>query len=159
VTEFKVVKFTFVHNEKFRETNNIYSMALAFEAITIDSDIILIESDLIYRPEIIGRLLKSPYGNVALVDKYRHGMDGTVVAVKEARITDVIPPHLQPENFDFSDKYKTLNIYKFSKEFCETSFKKLLVYYANVIDKKLLLRVDSRHSYLHAERDDPRRGR
>jgi histidinol-phosphate/aromatic aminotransferase/cobyric acid decarboxylase-like protein/choline kinase len=131
---FSKVKFTFVHNEKYRETNNIYSMALAFEAVTMDSDIILIESDLIYRPDIIRRLIKSPYDNVALVDRYRHGMDGTVVSVQEKRITNVIPSHLQPENFDFSDKYKTLNIYKFSKELCETSFKKLLVYYANAID-------------------------
>jgi histidinol-phosphate/aromatic aminotransferase/cobyric acid decarboxylase-like protein/choline kinase len=135
--EFKNVNFTFVHNEKYRETNNIYSMALAFESLTIDSDIILIESDLIYRPEIITRLIHSPHDNVALVDRYRQGMDGTVVAVKEGRITDVIPPHLQPENFDFSDKYKTLNIYKFSREFCETSFKKLLVYYANAIDRNI----------------------
>jgi histidinol-phosphate/aromatic aminotransferase/cobyric acid decarboxylase-like protein/choline kinase len=131
---FSKVKFTFVHNEKYRETNNIFSMALAFESITIDTDIILIESDLIYRPEIIKRLIASPYGNVALVDKYRHGMDGTVVAVQEKRITNVIPSHLQPENFDFSDKYKTLNIYKFSKELCETSFKNLLIYYARTID-------------------------
>ena len=131
---FAKVKFTFVHNEKYRETNNIFSMALAFETITIDTDIILIESDLIYRPEIIRRLIASPYGNVALVDKYRHGMDGTVVAVQEKRITNVIPSHLQPENFDFSDKYKTLNIYKFSKELCETSFKNLLIYYARTID-------------------------
>ncbi|MBN2189085.1 MAG: aminotransferase class I/II-fold pyridoxal phosphate-dependent enzyme [Chitinispirillaceae bacterium] len=132
--KFTKAKFTFVHNEKYRETNNIYSMALAFEAVPIDTDIILIESDLIYRPEIIRRLIESPYGNVALVDRYRHGMDGTVVSVQEKRITNVIPSHLQPENFDFSDKYKTLNIYKFSKELCETSFKKLLVYYANAID-------------------------
>jgi histidinol-phosphate/aromatic aminotransferase/cobyric acid decarboxylase-like protein/choline kinase len=134
-SNFSKVKFTFVHNEKYRETNNIFSMALAFEAVTIDSDILLIESDLIYRPEIIKRLIASPYDNVALVDKYRHGMDGTVVTVQDKRITNVIPSHLQPENFDFSDKYKTLNIYKFSKELCETSFKKLLVYYANTIDR------------------------
>ncbi len=126
---------TFVHNRNYRDTNNIYSMALAFESITIDSDIILIESDLVYRPEVITRLLRSGHGNVALVDRFRSGMDGTVVTVEEGIITSVIPPHLQSESFDFSDKYKTLNIYKFSREFCETSFKKLLVYYANVIDR------------------------
>jgi histidinol-phosphate/aromatic aminotransferase/cobyric acid decarboxylase-like protein/choline kinase len=131
---FSKAQFTFVHNRKYRETNNIYSMALAFEAVAIDSDIILIESDLICRPGIIKRLIASSYDNVALVDRYRHGMDGTVVSVQEKRITNVIPSHLQPENFDFSDKYKTLNIYKFSRELCETSFKKLLVYYANAID-------------------------
>lgn len=134
-TTYPQLKFTFIHNDKYRETNNIYSMALAFETITIDSDIILIESDLIYKPDVITRLLNSKFKNVALVDKYRVGMDGTVVTVENSVITNVIPPHLQSESFDFSDKYKTLNIYKFSREFCETSFKKLLIYYANVIDK------------------------
>jgi len=128
------LSITFVHNERYRETNNIYSMALAFESITIDSDIILIESDLVYRPEVIARLVNSPKGTIALVDRYRPGMDGTVVTVEDGVITSVIPPHLQSASFDFSDKYKTLNIYRFSREFCETSFKKLLVYYANVID-------------------------
>ncbi|MBN1578868.1 MAG: aminotransferase class I/II-fold pyridoxal phosphate-dependent enzyme [Chitinispirillaceae bacterium] len=132
---YRNLHLTFVHNANYKETNNIYSMALAFESVKLDSDIILIESDLVYRPEVIGRLLRSEHGNIALVDKYRAGMDGTVVTVEDGMITNVIPPHLQSESFDFSDKYKTLNIYKFSREFCETSFKKLLVYYANAIDK------------------------
>lgn len=128
------VAFTYVHNEKYRETNNIYSLALAFDSVEIDSEVIVIESDLIYHPEIISQLIANPHPNVALVDRFRSGMDGTVVTVENSVITSVIPPHLQGERFDFSDKYKTLNIYKFSKEFCQTSFKKLLSYYAHAID-------------------------
>ena len=128
------VVFTYVHNEKYRETNNIFSLALAFDSVEIDSEVIVIESDLIYHPEIISQLIANPHPNVALVDKFRSGMDGTVVTVENGVITSVIPPHLQGERFDFSDKYKTLNIYKFSKEFCQTSFKKLLSYYAHAID-------------------------
>ena len=124
----------YVHNERYRETNNIYSMALAFEQTVIDDDIILIESDLIYEPTVIKRLIASKEKNVALVDRYGRGMDGTVVTVENGVITSVIPPHLQDEKFDFSDKYKTLNIYKFSKEFCNDTFKKLLTYYAKVIN-------------------------
>lgn len=124
----------YVHNERYRETNNIYSMALAFEQTVIDDDIVLIESDLIYQPTVIARLLSSPERNVALVDRYARGMDGTVVTVEHGVVSSVIPPHLQDENFDFSDKYKTLNIYKFSKEFCNSTFKKLLTYYAKVIN-------------------------
>jgi histidinol-phosphate/aromatic aminotransferase/cobyric acid decarboxylase-like protein/choline kinase len=123
-------RFTFVHNGRYRETNNIYSLALAFEKVPIDDDIILIESDLIYEPSVIERLLKSKYENIALLDKWRMGMDGTVVTVNNSLITQVIPTHLQGPSFDFSDKYKTLNIYKFSKEFCNTFFKKLLSYYS-----------------------------
>jgi choline kinase len=124
----------YVHNERFRETNNIFSMALAFEQIDINSDIILIESDLIYEPAVIKRLLFSHYANAALVDRYASGMDGTVVKVENNVITSVIPPHLQDAKFDFSDKYKTLNIYKFSKDFCNLVFKKLLTYYAKTIN-------------------------
>jgi len=126
--------FKFVHNARYRETNNIYSMALAFDSITIDDDILLIESDLIYEPSVIKRLLDSRQENVALLDKYRSGMDGTVVRVMDGVIAEVIPPHLQHGNFDFSDKYKTLNIYKFSRKFCNEEFKRLLTYYAKVID-------------------------
>jgi histidinol-phosphate/aromatic aminotransferase/cobyric acid decarboxylase-like protein/choline kinase len=128
------VKFEYVHNPKYMKTNNIYSVALAFNKCVIDDDIILIESDLIYEPEVIARVINSKKPNVALVDKYRSGMDGTVVNVTEGIITEVIPPHLQRNNFDFFGKYKTLNIYKFSEDFCKNEFKKLLTYYSKGFD-------------------------
>ncbi|MGH3426885.1 MAG: aminotransferase class I/II-fold pyridoxal phosphate-dependent enzyme, partial [Mycobacteriales bacterium] len=101
----------------------------------MDADIILIESDLLYEPAVITRLLASEHPNVALVDRYRIGLDGTVVSVSASNvITQVIPASLQDANFDFSDKFKTLNIYKFSAEFCRTTFRKLLTYYSRIID-------------------------
>ena len=128
------LNITYVHNEQYRETNNIYSMALAFEQMALDDDLILIESDLIFHHSVLKRLLESKHANVALVDRYQSGMDGTVVTVDNEVVTNVIPPHLQPIGFDFSDKYKTLNIYKFSKEFCATDFKNILTHYARVVD-------------------------
>lgn len=128
------INFTFVNNHRYRETNNIYSLALAFNAIEINDDILLIESDLIYENRIIEKIINTPYPNAALLDKYRSGMDGTVVSVANGIVTNIIPPHLQDEKFDFSDKYKTLNIYKFSKEFCNKNFRQLLTYYTKVID-------------------------
>ena len=62
-------------------------------------------------------------------------MDGTVVKIgSKNKITEVIPPHLQDSDFSFSDKYKTLNIYKFSQDFTNNIFSKLLNYYSEVID-------------------------
>ncbi|PIP81554.1 MAG: class I and II aminotransferase [Elusimicrobia bacterium CG22_combo_CG10-13_8_21_14_all_63_91] len=127
---------TFIKNEQFAETNNIYSLALAIGSIEINEDILLIESDLVIDSSVIAQLLRSPFKNVALVDKYRNGMDGTVVTLNANVVTSVIPGHLQNAEFDFSDKFKTLNIYKFSKEFCSSSFRKLLTYYAKAIDDR-----------------------
>jgi histidinol-phosphate/aromatic aminotransferase/cobyric acid decarboxylase-like protein/choline kinase len=133
--KFGDLELRFIRNEAYATTNNIYSMALALEQMDLDEDILLIESDLIYEPAVLSRLIKSEHRNVALVDRYRIGMDGTVVSVSEAGvITQVIPTSLQDDKFDFSDKFKTLNIYKFSAEFCRTTFRKLLTYYARIID-------------------------
>ena len=129
------INFEFVDNPRFRETNNIVSLSIAFEKIEIDQDILLIESDLIYSDEVISKAINSKHQNLALVSPYKIGLDGTVVQVKDSQVIGIFPPHLQDEKFDLSDKFKTLNIYKFSKSFCSTEFKKLLIYYANTIDE------------------------
>jgi len=133
---FPDLKVQYVHNPDYLKTNNIYSLWLAFQHADINSDFLLIESDLIYNPKIIEKILSSSYPNVALVDRFKRGMDGTVVSLDGSIITNVIPPHLQGENFDFSDKFKTLNIYKFSQEFVNKVFKNLLDYYVKIFDKK-----------------------
>jgi histidinol-phosphate/aromatic aminotransferase/cobyric acid decarboxylase-like protein/choline kinase len=125
---------TYVHNDRYARTNNIYSMALALQESTIDSDILLVECDLIFEPSVIRRVLDSPHPNVALVDLYRAGMDGTVVEVSGGLITEVIVPKRQGSGFLFDGKFKTLNIYRFSRRFCGGAFKKMLDYYTAVIN-------------------------
>ena len=127
--------FSYVNNEKYLTTNNIYSLYLAFKKIEFDDDILLIESDLIFKKEVLRLIKESTNKNIALVSKYHSGMDGTVVSLNNSIIKEVIPPHLQHEDFIFSDKYKTLNIYKFDKFFCETDFKNLLDYYVANTDQ------------------------
>ena len=134
INNFNDIPFQFIHNEKYATTNNIFSLALAFEQIKFDKDIIMIESDLIYSSDVIEKAINSKFKNLALISPYKIGMDGTVVEVLDDKIIGLYPPHLQGENFNLFDKFKTLNIYKFSKEFCKNEFKKLLVYYAKSID-------------------------
>ncbi|MDQ4103192.1 MAG: hypothetical protein M3186_05610, partial [Actinomycetota bacterium] len=79
-------------------------------------------------------LMSSEHSNVALVDRCRIGLDGTVVSFSTSSvITQVIPASLQDAKFGFSDKFRTLNIYKFSAEFCRATFRKLLTYCAHII--------------------------
>ena len=131
--QYPSLPIAYIHNERYAETNNIHSLALALESIELDSDILLIECDLIFEPSVIGRLVASPHPNVALVDHYHAGMDGTVVSIADGLITEVIPPHRQSVGFRFDDKYKTLNIYRFSRDFCAGPFRKLLAFYSSAI--------------------------
>lgn len=122
-----------VHNADYQTTNNIHSLALALEHMPSD-DAILVECDLVFDPAILEQLRQSPYNATALLSLYEPGMDGTVVSLSDDVITAIHPPHLQGGNFVIYDKYKTLNIYKFSKKFIDESLRKLLLFYAKSID-------------------------
>ena len=134
-SHFPHLEVHYVHNADYETTNNVFSMALALESIDIDSDVLLIESDLIFEPAILTQLIETPHKNAALVDRYHAGLDGTVVSITEDDvIAQVFPGYMQDSTFDFDGKYKTLNIYKFSQEFCQTSFRQLLSFYSRSID-------------------------
>ena len=127
-------EFTYVHNARWADTNNIVSVALALEHTQIDDDVLLVESDLVMEPAVIGRILQSPYPDVALVDRFRPGMDGTVVSLDGDLVSAVTPPHLQGPGFRLDDKYKTVNIYKLSRHFCDGAFRRLITWYAHSLD-------------------------
>lgn len=128
------IQFNYINNSRFKETNNIYSLSQILNTCEIDDDILLIESDLIFESNVIKKIINSSYENVALVDHYQPGMDGTVVEIADNKIINIFLPHLQLKNFSYVNKYKTLNIYKFSKSFCKNVFKKILAFYVNSID-------------------------
>lgn len=128
------IPFRFVHNARYRETNNIVSLSLAFAALDFTRDVVLVESDLLFDPSVLDAVTGPGEGNLALVDRYGPGMDGTVVAAQDGWITQVFPSHLQGESFRYDDKFKTLNIYRFDRRFCRDRFRPLLDCYANLID-------------------------
>ena len=109
-------EIVFINNPIYDKTNNIYSLALAREQL-VEDDTILLESDLIFDDRMFSLILNNPYPNLALVAKYQTWMDGTMVRIDEdCNIVNFIPKSA----FKYSDVdqyYKTVNIYKFSKEF------------------------------------------
>ena len=134
-TNYPLIEKQYINNPDYEKTNNIYSLFLAASNIKYDKDIILIECDLVFEPKVLDRLISSPHKNVALVDKWKSGLDGTVVTVSEGLITGIIPPHLQDARFDITSTYKTLNMYKFELEFFQHTFKPLLDVYGQLIDQ------------------------
>ena len=106
----------FVVNNDYSTTNNIYSLYMAREQLMAD-DTIMLESDLIYEPRLIKAMVDSPDPNLVAVAKYEHWMDGTVTLVGE---DGTIQEFIEKKNFSYDSVeqyYKTVNVYKFSKDF------------------------------------------
>lgn len=117
----KDMEIVFIDNPDYDKSNNIYSLYLAKEWLEKD-DTIMLESDLIYENKMIEELVKDKNKNVALVAKYEQWMDGTVVTLDDKnRITSFVEK--KDFKFDRTDEYyKTVNIYKLSKEFSKNEY-------------------------------------
>jgi len=120
-SQYKNIEIEYIENPIYNETNNIYSLFLAKEKLGED-DTILLESDLIFEETILKRLLSDKRKSLAVVDKYQVWMDGTSAILDDN--DDIL--NFFPENlFRFQDVkhyYKTVNIYKFSKEFLQSTY-------------------------------------
>ena len=131
-TDYKGTPIVYVENPVYDKTNNIYSLYLAKDYM-LEEDALLLESDLIYESRVVRKLLDDPSPNIALVDKYESWMDGTVVTIdEESRITRFI----DKERFKFEeikDYYKTVNIYKFSREFSAKYYVPFLAAYSTAL--------------------------
>ena len=126
------LQIEYVENPIFDKTNNIYSLALAKPQLQED-DTLLIESDLICEDGILQQLVDNPYPNLALVAKYESWMDGTMVRIdNDNNIVNFITK--AAFRFDETDVYyKTLNIYKFSREFLKHKYVPFLDAYTKAV--------------------------
>lgn len=126
------LKIEYVNNPVYDKTNNIYSLALAKDKL-MEDDTLLIESDLIFDDGMFDLMLENPFPNLALVSKYESWMDGTMVKIdQDNNIVNFVPKAA----FDYSETdkyYKTVNIYKFSREFSQNKYVPFLEAYTKAV--------------------------
>lgn len=124
----------FIDNPIYDKTNNIYSLSLASNELEKD-DTLLFESDIIFEDIVLKALIDDKRKTLALVDKYESWMDGTCVKLNDE---DEIIRFISKKDFAFSEcneYYKTINIYKFSKEFSKYYYIPFLNAYLSAIGK------------------------
>ncbi len=122
----------YIENEVYDKTNNIYSLFLAREELQ-KQDTLLIESDLIFDDALFQKIINNPSPNLALVAKYEPWMDGTMVRLGEDN--DIVE-FISKKAFryeDISHYYKTVNIYKFSREFLHRHYVPFLEAYSKAL--------------------------
>jgi len=128
------MKIDYIENPVYDTTNNIYSLFLAGSEMAKD-DTILLESDLIFKPKILECLISAPDKNLAVVSPFEAWMDGTCTLLDE---NNCITGILDKVRFNWADTthyYKTVNIYKFSKDFSEQYYLPFLDAYQKAFGK------------------------
>lgn len=109
-------RITYFENKRYLETNNIASFYSAFDFC--NDDMLMLECDIFFQKRMLESLLRVEGDCVILVSSFNPStMDGTVISVEGDRAKELILGKWQNEDFDYSGKVKTVNIYRFSKNF------------------------------------------
>lgn len=122
----------FVENPVYDKTNNIYSLFLAKDYLLAE-DTLLLESDIIFEDSVLDCLVEDPRDSLALAAKYESWMDGTCLKLSEQ---DEIEAMIPGSKFRFTDTdsyFKTVNLYKFSREFSRTHYVPFLEAYTKAL--------------------------
>ena len=128
------IEVVFIDNEEYATSNNIYSLYLAKEYLERD-DTLLLESDLIYEESLIKTILTNENKNLAAVAKYEKWMDGTVVEIDNDNNIKAFIEKKDLQVDKENEYYKTINIYKLSKEFSQKEFLPFLKTFMDVYGK------------------------
>lgn len=123
---------SFITNSIYDKTNNIYSLYLAKDELCSD-DTLLFESDIIFEDSVLDALVNDKRPTLALVDKYESWMDGTCAVLRDDDSIEKIVPGKQFDYKDSSAYFKTVNIYKFSKDFSEKVYVPFLEAYSKAL--------------------------
>ncbi|MCI5552787.1 MAG: phosphocholine cytidylyltransferase family protein [Tenericutes bacterium] len=143
------VPITYYENKRYRETNNIVSLYQALKFC--DDDMIMLECDIYYHKEMIENLLKGQGECSILVSQFnKETMDGTVIEVEKDEAISLVLGKWQNDNYDYKNSKKTVNMYKFSKNFMQRKYAPLIRWYVeNVSENSYYEKVLGMLIYLH----------
>jgi len=132
--KYNEIEINYIDNDVYDTTNNIYSLYMARDVLAQD-DTILLESDLIFDKKIIQEIIEDKKPNLAVVSPFENWMDGTCALIDDQNIIKGILGKAE-FNWDKTNHYyKTVNIYKFSKEFATTVYMPFLKAYQTAYGK------------------------
>jgi len=118
---FPSLKVTFISNTFYDSTNNIYSLWLTSNSLK-NTDILLLDSDIIFDQHIIRLLLDSGSGNYLAVRSDHHiGEEEMKVITNKDNVITNISKKLDPR----IAAGESIGIEKFDSEFMEVLFKKI----------------------------------
>lgn len=121
----------FIENREYETTSNLHSLFLAKDYLERE-DSLIIESDIIFEKKVVDRILESESPCLTFVSKPKPWMDGSIVTLDD---NGFIKDFIGADNFNFSDSekyYKTVSMYKLSKEYLNDTYLPMLDAYVKV---------------------------
>ena len=79
---------TFIYNDKYESTNNIYSLWLT-RPYTEGEEVLLLDSDIVFDPQIVEKLLRSDKADVLALNRHELGAEEIKVVDNEQKVVEI----------------------------------------------------------------------
>lgn len=119
LAKYPQLNVTYIYNEVYNSTNNIYSLWLTKESVA-DDEMLLMDSDIVFEKEIIGKLISSGYDNCLALKKHdvqdeeikvKADDRGRVLEIgKEVKLNEAIGESIGIEKFGKDTLHKLFTI-------------------------------------------------
>jgi choline kinase len=120
VSHYPDLQVEFIHNEQYESTNNIYSLWLTKKS-ALDTDILLLDSDILFDSAVITQLLDAPYDTCLALNKHDLGEEEIKVIVDSNHRIEAISKVCSIEKA----AGESIGIEKMSTDFIRTLFTEL----------------------------------
>lgn len=122
------MKITYVENIDYRTTNTSYSLLLGIDNADSYDALLVIEGDVFFEQSILHALMLETYPEVTVLERYNSILDGSFVTLgDDGFVKDWRHKSLRPEGYTIEDKFKTVNIHKFTRKFVDNKLRPHLV--------------------------------
>lgn len=117
---FDGMSIKYVSNPIYDKTNTSYSLQRGLKEVNDYDVIYLLEGDVFFEPALLQHLDKDVHENITMVEPYNPKLDGTFVSLNdECFVSDWTHKSKRQENYTLEDKFKTINIHRFSGQFVQ----------------------------------------
>ena len=108
----------YAENDIYDRTNTAYSLKKGLDVLEDYDELLLLEGDVFFHKAVLEDLISFKAFNVTVLEPYNNMLDGTFAELDQNDfVIDWTHKSMRPDNYNISDKYKTVNIHKFSFEF------------------------------------------
>lgn len=114
--KWRTIPISYYENPRYLETNNVVSVYQALDFC--NDEMLMLECDIYCHKEMIEKLIAGKGDCSILVSPFNpKTMDGSVVRIEGDKAIELILGKWQEEGFNYSETRKTVNMYRFTKEF------------------------------------------
>lgn len=125
--QFGNMKISYIEVDNFDKTSTSYGLWVSLKNFEADDSLLVIEGDIFFEKKLLEEFLKKDESNITVVQKYNLDLFGSFVEVDyDGKIIDWVHRTTKPSNFRIKEKFKTVNIHKFDRNFVETILKPTL---------------------------------